>query len=190
MISRRVKLILVIVAAALLLGGIVALVRYRAARERPAGPAVARAQYAKGNASFSYPASWGQNDIPTSPGFISVQVYDEKDGIVFVATSSKEENDSAVDGTVVRDADIMVGGISGKERIWENDKTQAVVMRADRIAFSGRAYRFEMFGHLSRKIPMERYWNEIMSSVRFAESETEEIEAAPATSTESEAEHQ
>lgn len=181
--SKKIRVILFVVAVIVLVGGIIAVVRYMRAPKAPAELVVARAQYAKGNASFLYPAMWKQNDIPTSPGFISVQVYDPTEGIVFVASSSAEESDPHVDGALVKNADIAVGGISGKERIWENDKTLAVVMRTDKIMFAGRAYRFEMFGHLSRKVPMQKYWSDIMSSITFSESESEEIQAAPATST-------
>ena len=180
--SKKLRIILLIIAAMLLIGGIVAVVRYVRAPESPSEQVAARAQYVKGNASFSYPATWHQNDIPTSPGFISVQLYDVGDGIVFVASSNEEESDPQVDGTVTRDAAIIVGGISGKERAWENEKTQAVVLRADQITFGGRAYRFEMFGQLSRKVLMEKYWRDIVSSVQFAEAQEEGIIAAPTTS--------
>ena len=178
--SKKIRVILFAAAVLLLIGGVIVVVRYMRAPEVPAEPVVARAQYAKGNASFLYPAMWKQNDIPTSPGFISVQVYDPAEGIVFVASSSEKEDDPSVGGVLVKDGDITAGGVSGKERIWENDKTLAVVMRADKIVFAGRAYRFEMFGHLSRKVPMQKHWSDIMSSITFAESETEEIQAAPA----------
>lgn len=180
--QKKLRIILLIVAALILIGGSIAVVRYMRGPARPAEPVIARAQYTKGNASFLYPAAWKQNDIPTSPGFISVQVYDPAEGIVFVASSSEKEDDPRVDGALTKDADITTGGVLGKERIWENDKTLAVVMRADKIAFNGRHYRFEMFGHLSRKVLMQNYWKDIMSSVQFAESETEAIQAAPATS--------
>lgn len=180
--SKKLRIIILIVAVMLLIGGIIVVVRYLRAPEGPREQIVARAQYAKGNASFLYPAVWRQNDIPTSPGFISVQLYDPENGVVFVASSNEKESDPLVDGTVTRDAGIVVGGISGKERAWENEKTQAVVLRADHISFAGRAYRFEMFGQLSRKVLMEKYWRDIVSSVQFAEAHEEGIIAAPATS--------
>lgn len=188
--QKKLRIILLIIVALMLIGASIAVVRYLRGPVRPTEPVIARAQYTKGNASFLYPAAWKQNDIPTSPGFISVQVYDPENSIVFVASSNQEENDSHVDGVLTYDADIIVGGVSGRERTWENDKTLAVVMRADKIAFNDRHYRFEMFGHLSRKVLMQNYWKDIMSSMEFAESETEDIQAAPATSSVSTEEQQ
>lgn len=139
----------------------------------------AQAKYSKGGAAFFYPASWEVNDIPASPGMISVQVIDPENGIVLVASSADTLNDSKVNGTMVREENITVGGVAGKERRWENMKSQTVIFRADNIAFEGKQYRFEMFGTLSRKVRMERAWDTIITSVRFEKGGEEGITATP-----------
>ena len=76
-------------------------------------------------------------------------------------------------GTLVREEDITVGGIAGKERRWENRESQTVIFRADNLKFEGKQYRFEMFGAFSRKVKMEREWESIMKSVQFEKGSEE-----------------
>ncbi|MEK7493575.1 MAG: hypothetical protein AAB630_00300 [Patescibacteria group bacterium] len=140
---------------------------------------IAQAKYIKGSTSFFYPALWQENDIPALPGLISVQVVDPKDGIVLVASSGEKLNDSQVTGTLVREENITVGGIVGKERRWENAESQAVVFRADDLQFEGKYYRFEMFGTLSRKVKMQSAWEDMLKSVRFEKGREEGITAKP-----------
>ncbi|MEK7488209.1 MAG: hypothetical protein AAB598_02705 [Patescibacteria group bacterium] len=139
----------------------------------------AQAKYIKGGAAFFYPSAWQVNDIPASPGMISVQVVDSEDGIVLVASSAEKMSDSEVSGTLVREGNITVGGIAGKERRWENIKSQTVIFRADNLKFEGKQYRFELFGTLSRKVKMERAWDGIMKSVQFEKRSEEGITATP-----------
>ena len=139
----------------------------------------AQAKYIKGGAAFFYPASWQVNDIPASQGMISVQVVDPEDSIVLVASSAEKMSDSEVNGTLVREEDITVGGITGKERRWENMKSQTVIFRADNLKFEGKQYRFEMFGAFSRKVKMEREWDAIIKSVQFEKGSEEGIIASP-----------
>ena len=110
---------------------------------------------------------------------ISVQVVDSEDGIVLVASSAEKMSDSEVSGTLVREGNITVGGIAGKERRWENIKSQTVIFRADNLKFEGKQYRFELFGTLSRKVKMERAWDGIMKSVQFEKRSEEGITATP-----------
>lgn len=136
-----------------------------------------QAKYIKGNVAFLYPAKWKENDIVTAPGFISVQVVDLEDTIVFVASSGEKLNDNKINGEITDERDVTVGGISGKERRWENEKSQAVVFRADNIQFENKYYRFEMFGMMSRKIKMEQAFEKIIQSVKFEKGAGEGIQA-------------
>lgn len=184
MITRRTLFILIAFVAVLFLAVCVAVFfLYRAMPPLPPKTGerviVAQAKYIKGNASFFYPAQWRENDIPASPGLISVQVVDEEDGIVFVASSAEKMSDSKVNGTLVRDESIAVGAVAGKERRWENMESQVVVFRADDLQFEGKQYRFEMFGMMSRKVKMEGYWQEMLGSVRFEKGDEEGIKASP-----------
>ncbi|MCR4323160.1 MAG: hypothetical protein NUV61_03690 [Candidatus Azambacteria bacterium] len=140
---------------------------------------VAQVKYSKGSASFFYPASWQQNDIPASAGFISVQVFDPKDNIVLVASSGTKSDDSKVNGTLVYEKDAVVSGVSGKDRRWEDVKSQVVVFRADNLKFEGKYYRFEMFGALSRKVKMQNEWEAILKSIQFEKGSEEGITATP-----------
>src|SRR3989344_2977235 len=92
-------------------------------------------QYSKGNVSFLYPANWKTNDIPASPGLISVQVYDPEDFIVLVASSGEKLNDYKVKGTLQYEKDAQLGGIAGKERAWRDEKSQTAIFRADHFMF-------------------------------------------------------
>lgn len=184
MVTRRTLLILITLAAVLFLAScatVFFLYRKMAPSLPKAGEkaVVAQAKYSKGNTSFFYPALWRENDIPASSGFISVQVADPEDSIVVVASSGEKLNDYKVTGTLQREENITVGGVSGKERRWENEKSQAVVFRADDLKFEGKQYRFEMFGTLSRKVKMEHEWEGILKSVRFEKGNEKEITATP-----------
>lgn len=137
------------------------------------------AKYAKGSVTFFYPADWQANDIPAAEGMISVQVSDPKDMIVFVASSNRSYGDPAVNGDLKYDKEITLGGVKGKERLWEDAKTQIAVFRADGFRFQDRYYRFEMFSNLSRKVKAENVWRGILASTKFAETEQEKIEAKP-----------
>ncbi|MBI5913309.1 hypothetical protein HY839_02610 [Candidatus Azambacteria bacterium] len=184
MVTRKTLLILLALAAVLFVAACVAVFfLYRAVV--PTAPkagekvVVAQAKYIKGNASFFYPAQWHENDIPASPGMISVQVVDTEDSIVFVASSAEKLNDPKMSGTLVREESITVGGIFGKERRWENMESQTVVFRADDVRFERKYYRFEMFGTLSRKVKMESEWENILRSVQFEKGSEEGITATP-----------
>lgn len=120
------------------------------------------------------------NDIPAAEGMISAQVSDPKDMIVFVASSNRSYGDPKVNGEIKYNKDITLGGVAGKERLWEDMNSQAAIFRADNFRFQDRYYRFEMFSNLSRKVKAEKVWREILDSVRFAESNKEEIKAEPA----------
>ncbi len=155
----------------------------RAEKPAPAAPqekpAPQKAEYRKGGAAFSYPALWQVNDIPAVGDFISVQAFDAKDNIVFVASSQKARNDPKA-GKPLYEKEITLDGVNGVERQWENEKSGMTVLRADNLHFAGRYYRFEMFAVISRKIKAERIWKDILDSVRFVRAENEGIEAAPA----------
>jgi len=138
------------------------------------------AKYAKGSVAFFYPADWLVNDIPAAEGMISAQVSDPKDMIVFVASSNRAYGDPKVNGDLKYDKEITLAGAQGKERLWEDQKSQAVIFRADGFRFQDRYYRFEMFSNLSRKVKAENIWRDILASVKFSESEKEGIEAKPA----------
>lgn len=184
MVNRRTLLILIALAAILFIASCAAVFfLYRAVT--PLAPkggekaVIAQAKYIKGSTSFFYPALWQENDIPTSPGMISVQVVDPEDSIVLVVSSAEKLNDSTVNGALVREEDITVGGIAGKERRWENRESQTIVFRADDLQFEKKYYRFEMFGMLSRKVKMEREWDIIVKSVQFQKGSEEGITATP-----------
>lgn len=138
------------------------------------------AKYAKGSVAFFYPADWQANDIPAAEGMISAQVSDPKEMIVFVASSNRAYGDPKVNGELKYDKEIALGGVKGKERLWEDAKTQVAVFRADGFRFQDRHYRFEMFSNLSRKVKAENVWRGILASVKFAETEQEKIDAKPA----------
>lgn len=184
MVTRRTLFILIALVTVLFVAACVA-VFFLYLKVAPMAPKVAekvviaQAKYIKGNASFFYPAEWQENDIPAPPGFISVQVVDQKDGIVLVASSGEKLNDSQVTGTLVRDESVTVGGVIGKERRWENTESQAVVFRADGLQFEGKYYRFEMFGVLNRKVKMQSAWEDMMKSVRFEKGIEGGITASP-----------
>lgn len=137
------------------------------------------AKYAKGSVAFFYPADWAVNDIPATEGMISVQVSDPKDVIVFVASSGRSYSDPKVNGELKYNKDITFNNVAGKERLWEDAKSQAVIFRADNFRFQDRYYRFEMFSVLSRKVKAEKVWREILASVKFAETAEEGIKANP-----------
>ncbi len=147
------------------------------AQQAPSAPAPR--QYSKGNVSFSYPANWKTNDIPASPGLISVQVYDPDDFIVFVASSGTTLNDYKVNGELQYEKDAMIGGISGRERLWEDDKSKTAIFRADDFEFQKRFYRFEMFTSRSREVKAQKIWEDILASVKFTESKDDAIQATP-----------
>lgn len=139
----------------------------------------AEAKYTKGSVAFFYPADWQMSDIPAMEGMISAQVSDPKDMIVFVASSNRAYGDPKVNGDLKYDKEITLGGVAGKERLWEDAKTQSAIFRADGFRFQDRYYRFEMFSNLSRKVKAENVWRSILASVKFSESEKEAIEAKP-----------
>ena len=139
----------------------------------------AEAKYAKGSVAFFYPADWLVNDIPAAEGMISAQVSDPKDMIVFVASSNRAYGDPKVNGDLEYDKEISLAGAQGKERLWEDQKSQTVIFRADGFRFQERYYRFEMFSNLSRKVKAENVWRGTLASVKFSESEKESIEAKP-----------
>jgi|SRR3989344_1523765 len=184
MVTRRTLFILIALVAVLFLAacGAVFFLYFKVVSMVPKAAervGVAQAKYIKGNASFFYPALWQENDISAPPGLISVQVVDSKDGIVLVASSGEKLNDSKVNGVLVREESITVGGIVGKERRWENTESQTVVFRADDLQFEGKYYRFEMFGTLSRKVKMESEWENILKSVRFEKGAKEGVIVSP-----------
>lgn len=135
-------------------------------------------EYRKGGAAFSYPAGWQVNDIPAAGDFISVQAFDAEDNIVFVASSQKARNDAKA-GKPLYEKEITLDGVKGILRQWENEKSGMVVWRADNLQFANRYYRFEMFAAVSRKVKAERAWQDILDSVRFMQTENENIEAKP-----------
>lgn len=134
----------------------------------------------KGQVSFSYPREWELKDIPTAEGLISVQVFDPKENVVFVASSNDKFSDSEVKGDLKSEKEMTLAGVKGKERVWESKETQAVIYRADGFEFQKRHYRFEIFSPLSRKLLAEKFWRETLASVKFAESIKEGIKAEPA----------
>src|SRR3972149_6110730 len=135
----------------------------------------AEAKYAKGSVAFFYPADWLVNDIPAAEGMISAQVSDPKDMIVFVASSNRAYGNPKGNGYLKDDKEVTLAGTHGKERLWEDQKSQAVIFRADGFRFQERYYRFEMFSNLSRKVKAEHVWPGILASVNFSVSETERI---------------
>ncbi|MBI3685144.1 hypothetical protein HY250_01950 [Candidatus Azambacteria bacterium] len=140
---------------------------------------LAKAKYIKGKTSFFYPAQWQLNDIPAAQDFISVQAYESVDAIVFVASSSKIFDAAKVNGKASEEKDITLDGVKGKERMWENATSGAIVFRADNLKFADRYYRFEMFADVSHKTKAERAWKDILDSVRFVRGEEGGIEAKP-----------
>ena len=184
MVTRKTLFILIALGAILLVAvcGVVFFLIQKITPPAPTGGekiVTAQAKYIKGGAAFFYPASWQVNDIPASPGMISVQVVDPEDSIVLVASSAEKMSDSEVNGTLVREEGITVGGIAGKERRWENMKSQTVIFRADDLKFEEKQYRFELFGAFSRKVKMERVWDAIIKSVQFEKGIKEGIIATP-----------
>lgn len=137
--------------------------------------------FSKGQVSFSYPREWELKDIPTVEGLISVQVFDPKENVVFVASSNDKFSDSEVKGDLKYEKELMLDNVKGKERVWESKETQSVIYRADGFEFQKRHYRFEMFSSLSRKLLAEKVWRETLASVKFAESIKEGIKAEPTT---------
>ncbi|MEK7098034.1 MAG: hypothetical protein AAB906_04255, partial [Patescibacteria group bacterium] len=101
------------------------------------------------------------------------------DMIVFAASSNKSYSDPSVNGEPKYNKDITLNNIAGKERLWEDAQSQAVIFRADNFFFQNRHYRFEMFSVLSRKVKAEKVWRDILASVKFAETADEKIEAKP-----------
>lgn len=135
--------------------------------------------FSKGQVSFSYPREWELKDIPTVEGLISVQVFDPKENVVFVASSNDKFSDSEVKGDLKYEKELTLDNVKGKERAWESKETQSVIYRAGGFEFQKRHYRFEMFSSLSRKLLAEQRWREILASVNFAESAAEGIKAEP-----------
>ena len=84
--------------------------------------AKAEAKYAKGSVAFFYPADWLVNDIPAAEGMISAQVSDQKDMIVFVASSNRAYGDPKVNGDLKYDKEIALAGVAGKKSLWEDKK--------------------------------------------------------------------
>ena len=136
--------------------------------------------FSKGQVSFSYPREWEIKDIPTIEGLISVQVFDPKENVVFVASSNNKFSDSEVKGDLRYEKELALGGVQGKERLWESKEMQSAIFRADEFEFQKRHYRFEMFSALSRRLLAEQRWREILASVKFQESSEEGIKAEPA----------
>lgn len=135
-------------------------------------------EYRKGGAAFFYPAGWQIHDIPAAGDFISVQVFDAQDNIVFVAGSRTARDDMKA-GKPLYEKEITLDGVKGVERQWENEKSGMITIRADNLQFAGRYYRFEMFADVSRKAKAERAWRDILDSARFVQAESEGIEAKP-----------
>ena len=139
--------------------------------------------FSKGQVSFSYPREWEIKDIPTIEGLISVQVFDPKENVVFVASSNNKFSDSEVKGDLRYEKELALGGVKGKERLWESKEMQSAIFRADNFEFQKRHYRFEIFSSLSRRLLAEQRWREILASVKFQESAEEGIKAEPAGTT-------
>lgn len=135
--------------------------------------------YNKGDVSFTYPGDWKTNDIPASAGMISVQVSDPKDFIVFVASSAKTFTDIKMKGKPQYQKDTELDGVKGIERLWQDDKTQTAILRADHLEFQKRFYRFEMFTNRSRQVKADRIWKDVLASVQFATSTQDTIQAVP-----------
>jgi len=132
----------------------------------------APAKYTKGGTAFLYPASWIVNDIPASGNLISVQLTDQENGIIFIVSSNTEFNDYSASGDLQYEKDIEVDGVSGSERLWQNNEVNTAVFRADNLSFGERYYRFEMFvTKLSKKTRAEKHWKDILASIRFDELE-------------------
>lgn len=141
--------------------------------------APARAKYTKGKVAFFYPTHWQLVDMPAQSDLITVQVFDPKENIVFVAISKSTFNESVAGGELLSEKELTLDGVKGRERIWQNDKTGVAVFRADKFEFADRFYGFELVTNVSRKTKSERLWQEIMASVKFDHSEEEGIEAMP-----------
>lgn len=135
--------------------------------------------YSKGGVSFTYPGDWKTNDIPASTGMISVQLSDPKDFIVFVASSAKTFTDIKMKEKPQYQKDIELGGVKGTEQLWQDEKTQTVILRADHLEFQNRFYRFEMFTNRSRQVKADRIWKDVLASVKFATSTQDAIQALP-----------
>ncbi|MEK7519625.1 MAG: hypothetical protein AAB581_00045 [Patescibacteria group bacterium] len=181
---RHFLIILIVFLAALVVAGVYAIVALnRKASVPPSAlqhPGVAQqAKYAKGSIGFFYPSAWITNDIPASGDLISVQLMSPEDTIVFVASSDMKLNDYKVDGTLTSEKEVTIGGVTGKERVWENGKSQTVVFRADNLKFQDRFFRLELFTVQSRKVKAERYWRDILTTVKFSETVQGTIEANP-----------
>lgn len=135
--------------------------------------------YSKGDVSFTYPGDWKTNDIPASAGMISVQLSDPKDFIVFVASSAKTFTDIKMKGKPQYRKNTELDGVKGTEQLWQDDKMQTAIFRADRLEFQKRFYRFEMFTNRSRQVKADRIWKDILTSVKFATSTQDAIQAVP-----------
>lgn len=135
--------------------------------------------YNKGGVSFTYPGDWEMKDIPADTGMISVQVTDPDDFIVVVASSANTFTDIKMKGKPQYQKDIELNGIKGTEQLWQDDKTQTVILRADHLKFQNRFYRFEMFTNRSRQVKADRIWKDVLASVKFATSTQDTIQALP-----------
>lgn len=140
---------------------------------------IPKVEYNKGEASFFYPGDWKLSDQPVAPGFISAAVYDPVDFMVFTATSNPKPSAYKPNGTLDYKKDMTLGGVDGTERMWEDAKTKTVTFRADGFVFQHRSYYFELFTTATRKTKAEYEWKDILSSVKFATSTQETIQAKP-----------
>jgi len=169
----------VVVVVVLVIIGLLFTVRHQPSPITQQEQPIPKVEYSKGEASFFYPGDWKLEDATTTPGFISAAVYDPVDFLVFTATSNPKPSSYKPGGTLSYEKDVTLDGVSGKERMWEDAKTKTVTYRADGFEFVNRSYFFELFATVTRKTKADYEWNDILSSVKFATSTQETIQAQP-----------